>query len=59
MSSYFDHVVICGYDAGTQMLLDAITEEVDLSQRGTEPGEVVANEAKVRDRILLEGVESE
>ena len=33
MSGYYDHVVICGYDAGTLMLLDAIAEEVDLNER--------------------------
>ncbi|MDP6946048.1 MAG: ion transporter, partial [Myxococcota bacterium] len=33
MSGYYDHVVICGYDAGTLMLLDAVAEEVDLNAR--------------------------
>ncbi len=31
MSSYYDHVVICGYDPGSFMLLEAIAEEVDLN----------------------------
>ena len=29
MSSIIDHVVICGYEPGTRLLLDAIVEEVD------------------------------
>ena len=29
MSTYIDHIVICGYDAGTRMLLDTIAQEVD------------------------------
>ena len=33
MSGYYDHVVICGYDGRTQMLLDAIAEEIDLDTR--------------------------
>lgn len=34
MSGYVDHIVICGYDPGTRMLLDAIREEVDPAQSG-------------------------
>jgi voltage-gated potassium channel len=33
MSGYYDHVVICGYDSRTQMLLDAIAEELDTNER--------------------------
>jgi len=33
MSSIIDHVVICGYEPGTRLLLDAITEEFDPEQR--------------------------
>ncbi len=29
MSTYIDHIVICGYDAGSRMLLDALAQEVD------------------------------
>jgi len=29
MSTYIDHIVICGFDAGSRMLLDAIAQEVD------------------------------
>jgi voltage-gated potassium channel len=32
MSGYIDHVVICGYDAGARMLLDAALLEVDPSK---------------------------
>ena len=32
MSSYIDHIVICGYDAGSRMLLDALAQEVDHDQ---------------------------
>ena len=32
MIGYFDHVVICGYDAGTLMLLGTIAEEIDLNE---------------------------
>jgi len=33
MMGYYDHVVICGYDAGTLMLLDAIAGEINLNKR--------------------------
>ena len=33
MSGYYDHVVICGYDPRTRMLLDAIVEEMESSER--------------------------
>ncbi|MGB0588884.1 MAG: ion transporter [Myxococcota bacterium] len=33
MSGYYDHVVICGYDSRSQMLLDAIVEEFDTNER--------------------------
>jgi voltage-gated potassium channel len=33
MSEYIDHLVICGYEPGTRMLLDVIAEEIDLQQR--------------------------
>ena len=29
MSGYVNHIVICGYDAGAAMLLDAVSEEID------------------------------
>ena len=29
MSTSIDHIVICGFDAGSRMLLDALTQEVD------------------------------
>jgi voltage-gated potassium channel len=29
MSSFIEHVVICGYDAGARLLLDVILEEID------------------------------
>jgi len=32
MSNYVDHIVICGYDAGTRMLLDTLREELDLAE---------------------------
>ncbi|MFH1468289.1 MAG: ion transporter [Pseudomonadota bacterium] len=32
MSTYIDHVVICGYDAGSRMLLDALASEIDPDQ---------------------------
>ena len=32
MSSIIDHVVICGYEPGTRLLLDAIEEEFDPEQ---------------------------
>lgn len=34
MSSYVDHLVICGYDPGARMLLDAVRAEVDPRARG-------------------------
>ncbi len=33
MSSYADHLVVCGYDPGARMLLDAILDEIDCEQR--------------------------
>jgi voltage-gated potassium channel len=33
MSGYYNHVVICGYDSRSQMLLDAIGEELDTNER--------------------------
>jgi voltage-gated potassium channel len=33
MSSYADHLVVCGYDPGARMLLDAILDEIDCDQR--------------------------
>ena len=33
MSSIIDHVVICGYESGTRMLLDSIREEIDPERR--------------------------
>jgi voltage-gated potassium channel len=30
MSSFIDHIVICGFDAGTRMLLDTIAQEIDV-----------------------------
>ncbi|MEN0061841.1 MAG: ion transporter [Myxococcota bacterium] len=32
MSNYLDHIVVCGYDAGTRMLLDTMSEELDLDK---------------------------
>jgi len=32
MTGILDHLVICGYDRGARMLLDAILEEIDLEQ---------------------------
>lgn len=32
MSNYLDHIVVCGYDPGTRMLLDAMAEELDLER---------------------------
>jgi voltage-gated potassium channel len=32
MTTYANHLVVCGYDPGALMLLEAITEEVDLAQ---------------------------
>ncbi len=32
MSGYVNHVVLCGYDQSTQMLLEALTQELDLTQ---------------------------
>ncbi len=29
MSTFLDHIVICGYDAGSRMLLDAVANEID------------------------------
>jgi voltage-gated potassium channel len=29
MSTFIDHIVICGYDAGSRMLLDAMAQEID------------------------------
>ncbi len=29
MSSYIDHLVVCGYDPGARMLLDAVLHEID------------------------------
>ncbi|MEM7480947.1 MAG: ion transporter [Acidobacteriota bacterium] len=47
MSGYIDHLVICGYDAGAGMLLDAVRQEFDPSQenivlfaRGERPEDV-------------------
>jgi len=32
MSNYVDHIVVCGYDPGTRMLLDTMQEELDLDE---------------------------
>ncbi len=32
MSSYVDHIVVCGYEPGARMLLDTLAEELDLDQ---------------------------
>ena len=47
MSSYIDHLVVCGYDPGARMLLDAVLSEIDCDKmapvifaRGERPAEV-------------------
>ncbi|MEO0603784.1 MAG: ion channel, partial [Myxococcota bacterium] len=32
MSNYVDHIVVCGYDPGTRMLLDTMQQELDLEE---------------------------
>ncbi len=32
MSNYVDHVIICGYEPGSRMLLDTLTDELDLDR---------------------------
>jgi voltage-gated potassium channel len=32
MSSYVDHIVVCGYEPGARMLLDTLAEELDLDR---------------------------
>ncbi len=33
MSTHVNHIVVCGYDSGARMLLDALLEELDSAQR--------------------------
>ena len=33
MSGYTNHVVVCGYDSGTQMLLDTLVDEIDTAHQ--------------------------
>lgn len=32
MSNFIDHVIVCGYDPGARLLLDALLEEIDLEE---------------------------
>lgn len=42
MSNYIDHIVVCGYEEGSRMLLDALLEEIDVEHHALvlfSPGE--------------------
>ncbi len=50
MSSYVDHIIVCGYEKGSTLLLDALGEELDLDEHqvvlfadGDRPADVPAS----------------
>ncbi len=55
MSAFIDHIVICGYDSGARMLLDALVQELDpdttamlIFAEGDRPQEIPADISWVR-----------